>query len=526
MGSALLVLVITCANLSGALLTRTVGRRRELAVRAALGAGRGRIARQLLTESTLIALAGAAVGIALARLALAALGGLALPALPEYVDLSLDAGAVVVATLVTLATGVVMGVLPALSARRSGGGAGLHDSTRGSGEDRGAGRVRGVLVAGQLALSLALLLGAGLLARSLLAMTSAPLGFDPDGVLTFSVKGPVPATDAERRLFFDGLEERIAALPGVRNAANTNELPNPAPTRTTLDIESRSAASGEFAPVAFATVSDDYFRTLGIRIVRGRAFGPQDGAAAPRAIVISEGMANRYWPGVDPIGARLRLGARAEDAPWSTVVGVAADVRNDPTRPVAEPMAYGTHRQDALRSSRSYVVRTDGAPLALVEAARRELGVLDASVPMDRIATLDARVSAGFRPRTLPAVLLGAFAALALLLSSVGVYALFSSMAAARTHEFGVRLALGSSPRAIAALVLRQGALWMLAGLAGGIVGAIVIARALRSLLYGVSPLDPVAFVASLGALVACAAVALLLPVARAARTEPHTILH
>jgi predicted permease len=525
MGSALLVLLIACANLAGALLARTITRRREFAVRVALGAGYGRLVRQLLTESTLLALAGALAGLLLASFGLALLRQLVLPALPAYADLSLDRGAILVTTFVALCTGIAVGIVPALAARRSNTQETLRKSTRGAGEGLRSRRLRGVLVSGQIALCLSLLVGAALLARSLLAMTSTPLGFDPDRVLTGSVKGPLPARDETRRQFFDRLEERALSLPGVTTVATTNALPGPALSRAALAIRDMPWPTEEGAPfLPFATVSDDYFRTMRIPVLDGRTFGPQDAMDSPRVLVVSETMARRYWPAGDAVGARIRLGP-ATNEPWAEIIAVVGDVRNDPARVLPEPMAYESSRQSLLRSSRIYLIRTTGDPLALTRPFRRELTELDATVPMNDVVILRSYLGDNLNVRKLPALLMTAFAALALVLVSVGVYALFSSMAVARQQEFGVRLALGSSPNAIARLILRQGVVWMLAGLAGGVIGIVVITRAMRELLFGVAPLDPISLGVAAAALLVVAAIALLIPVRRASRANPRAIL-
>jgi hypothetical protein len=270
-------------------------------------------------------------------------------------------------------------------------------------------------------------------------------------------------------------------------------------------------------------VSDDYVRTLRIPLREGRTFGPEDRPGAPPAIVITEAMARRYWPRGGALGARFRMGPDPNSTPF-TVVGIVGDVRNDPTRAEAEPMTYVSRRQ-APFDPQTFLVRSSGDPLALTGAVRRELAALDPGVPLHAAAPLEAVLAEGLSGRRLPVVLMAAFGALALVLASVGVYAMFASMAAAREREFGVRIALGSTPGAIAGLVLRQGGAWMALGLAGGAAGIVLVARALRTLLYGVPPFDPVALGLALAALLVCAAVALLVPVRRATRVDPITAL-
>jgi len=522
MASAGLVLLITCANLAAAMLSRTLSRRQEFAVRVSLGAGRGRLVRQLLTESTLLAIAGGAAGLLLASLGLAVLRKLALPALPAYAALSLDRGAVLVTSLIALGTGIAFGVAPALSAGRT---STLREGARGASESRRTRRLRGALVAGQIALCVSLLAGAGLLARSLWAMATAPLGFDPDGVLAVTIQFGTHKYDDEKLAarFYDEVEERLRALPGVTAVATVSELPSPRMNSNGLGIEGVTWPAGEGQPfITYATVSDGYFRTLGIPLLRGRTFGPADRPDTPRAIVISQSMARRYWPKGNAIGARIRLGPNLE-GPWSEVVGIVGYVRNDPARPEPEPMTYGSRRQEAWASA--FLLRTKGDPLALLPPFRRELAAIDPDTAISKASPLRSYLAEGMAGRRLPVVLMTAFGLLALLLASVGVYAMFASMVAAREREFGLRVALGSTRQAIAGLVLRGGAAWMAAGLAAGAVGVVAVARLLRNLLYGVPPFDPIALGASVITLLACATVALLVPVRRAARVDPITVI-
>jgi len=526
MASAGLVLVITCANLAGALLSRSLSRRKEFAVRIALGAGGGRLVRQLLTESMVLAVAGGVTGLVLAAAGLSALRHLALPVLPAYADLSLDRGAVIVTLLLSLVTGLAFGLVPAVSVGKGNTQSTLRDETRGSSEGRRARRLRGVLVAGQIALCVSLLAGAGLLVRSLWAMATAPLGFDPNGVLAVNLQVPSMAynTAESRARFFDRLEERVRTLPGVRSVASTGELPSSHMNRNGLSIEGVTWPAGEGQPfIAYASVSDDFFRTMRIPLREGRTFGPQDRPGAPQSIVISEGMARKYWPNGGAVGARIKLGPN-ETMPWMQVIGVVGDIRNDPARPQPEPMTYAASRQDPW-GTRTLLVRTTGDPLALVKPVQREVAAIDPSFAIHDPSPLSAIVSDRLSSRRLPVVLMTAFGALALLLASVGVYAMFASMAAAREREFGVRVALGSTRAAIAGLVLRQGGVWMALGLVVGAAGVVVVSRMLGSLLYGVRPLDPVALGAAAGVLVVCAIVALLAPVRRATRADPISVL-
>ncbi|HUQ81515.1 MAG TPA: ABC transporter permease [Gemmatimonadaceae bacterium] len=526
MASAGLVLVITCANLAGALLARTISRRKEMAVRVALGAGRGRLVRQLLTESMVIALAGAAVGLALALAGLGALRTMALPGLPPYADLSLDAGTAVATLAAALFVGCAFGLAPALAAGRWQPQGTLREETRGSSESRRSRRLRGMLVSAQIAVSLSLLVGAGLLARSLWAMMSAPLGFEPSGVLTGRVELPRSryATPEVRAQLFRRLEERLATLPGVTGVTSTTQIASPTMSSNVLSIDGVTLSGDGPTFIPYMSVSDSYFRTLGISLRQGRTFGAEDTPDAPPAIVISEAMARRYWPSGGAVGARIRISPHTAER-WGVVVGVVGDVRVSPAIVAPQAMAYASNRQDFLWTGRDFLVRTTGEPNALLRPVQRELAAIDASVPLRDPKTLAAIVDERLAGRRFPVLLMSAFGVLALALVSVGVYAMFASMAAAREREFGVRVALGSTRGAIAALVLRQGAGWMILGLVGGMVGVVFVARFVRDMLYAVAPYDPIALGIALAVLLTCGIVALLVPVRRATRVDPITVL-
>lgn len=521
MASAALVLLIACANLGGALLSRTIERRGELAVRIALGAGRGRIVRQLVTETALLALAGGVAGLAVAAAGLAVVRGLAPPALPPWADLSLDTGVGLLMMGIALGAGGLIALAPLAAAGAARPQTALRERFATRGETR-SGRLRGPIVAAQVTLCLSLLAGATLLSRSLLEMTSRQPGYDPEGVLTVAVKGPLPATDEARRQFFVQLETSIAALPGVIAVARTSELPRPSITRTAIAGYDRTDAVPADVPAAI--VSDAYFEAMRIPVLDGRVFGPEDGLDSPPVVVVSQSLARRYWPAGDGIGARMRLGTDTLDPP-ALVVGIVGDVHNDPAREAAEPMVYTTSRQSLLRGIQTYVVRTAGDPLELVGPFRSQLRALDPAVPMDDAITLQALRDASVSPRRLPAVMLTAFAGLALLLACVGVYALFAALAVSREREFGIRIALGSRPSDLAALVLRQGGGWLLAGLVTGVFGALATARALRGLLFGVSPLDPLAMLIAVSVLLFFGATAMLVPIRRVLRLDPRTVM-
>jgi putative ABC transport system permease protein len=349
-------------------------------------------------------------------------------------------------------------------------------------------------------------------------MASTPLGFDPTGVLTARVRLPTrdyPTLEIRAR-FHEQLAERLRHIGGVDAVAVANKAPTGDPRRDPFSFE---GAPKDAAPVVYASVSDDYFRTLRIPLREGRTFDASDRAGAPPTAVISESMARRYWPAGRALGSRIRL---AGD--MVTIVGIVGDVRNDLARPDAEPMAYRTDRQESTQRV-AILLRTRGDPLALVKPLQSELAALDRSLPLQDAMTLAAAVGERLAARRLPVMLMTAFGVLALLLASVGVYGMFAGMAAAREREFGVRMALGSTPQEIAALMLQQGAGWMAAGLAGAALCTMVIVRLLRAMLDGVPPFDPIALSMAVAIMFGCATVALLIPVHRAIRMDPMVAL-
>jgi putative ABC transport system permease protein len=527
LASAGFVLLVTCANLAGVLLSRALSRRREFAVRVALGAGRGRLVSQVLAESGLVGLAGGAAGILFATVALPAMHGLLSRSLPSHAALSLDGGTVLAAAFVALLVGLAFGAMPAVAVTSSDPQTVLREEARGTTETRRARTLRGALVACQLALCISLLAGAGLMGRSLLAMSSAPLGFVPEGVLTATVRLPPREYSAQeaRTAFFQQFTERLRGLPGVEDVATTTSLPTDVEQRVGFAVEGVSR-QGEAEPfVLFSAVSDDYFRVLRTPLLQGRVFDARDRrvAAAPPAAIINESAARRFWPLGGALGAHVRLGPD-RTAPLAEVVGIVGDVRNDRAHPDPEPMVYMSSRWLSQSIAR-FLVRTNSDPLALARSAQRELAALDGGLVFDQPMLLTEVTGRGLASRQLPAVLIAAFGGLALLLSSIGIYALFGSMVAVREGEFAVRMALGSQPAAIARLLLWQGGIWIVAGLAGGAVGIVFVARLVRGLLYQVSPFDPVVLGLAVAVLGVCATIALLVPLRRAMRVAPADIL-
>jgi predicted permease len=356
-------------------------------------------------------------------------------------------------------------------------------------------------------------------------MTTAPLGFDADGVLSVRVQPPPRDYDTREALrqLYDAFLDRLRALPGVTAVASASSIPTAVFSRMGFTLEGTTPSDGPPSVALFAAVSDDYFGTLRIPVRQGRTFDARDRPDAPPVIIVSESLARQHWPGGNAVGSRLRIGPDV-NAPLMEVVGVVGDVRNDRAAAGAEPMLYSPMRQMPWPFA-NVIVRAEGDPLALVRPIERELAAIDPALALHQRTTISALLADGLAGRRVPVLLMTAFGSLALLVACVGVYALFAGMAGAREREFGVRMALGSRPLGVAALVLRQGSVWLLAGLAGGSVGVVLVTRLVRGLLYDVTPFDPLTLAASAAVLVACAAIALVMPLYRAMRVDPATAL-
>jgi putative ABC transport system permease protein len=524
MASAGLVLLIACANLAAAMLSRTIARRKEFAVRISLGAGRGRLIRQLLVESVLLAAVGGVVGLLIANAGLAALRSANIEALPDYANLSLDGGAIAFTFILALITGAAFGLTPALSVGRAQPQTILRDESRGASESRGAGRLRGLLVAGQVALCLSLLAGAGLLTRSLWLLASAPLGFETKDVLGFTV--PLRSTRYEapepRTAFQDELMEKIRAIPGVEDVAITSFMPTQVQNSNGVVVVDRPPSNESIPFILTQNVSENYFEMMGLTVLEGRAFTKADRGDTPPVAMVSESMARRFWPNGGAVGSHIRVGPDPESTPIE-VIGILRDVRTSLAETTSEPLLYTPVRQGWWGFS--FVVRTSGDALSYAEQVRKTLAEMDPTLPMADVTTLDDVIDEGLASRRLPMLLMVSFGALALLLACIGIYALFANMAISREREFGVRMALGSTRSAVAALVLRQGALWMGIGLLGGAIGVFAVSSALRSLIYGIAPLDALSIATAVAALVVAAAIALAIPVHRATKADPLAVM-
>jgi predicted permease len=525
MGAAAMVLLIACANVGSLLLTRTMARRQELGIRSALGAGRGRIVRLLLTESTALALAGGALGFVVAHWASRALLAVAGPRFTTaYPASSFDVSVLLVTLGVALLTAALFGIGPALA------GAGpdlrdaLHDAGRGSTSGQTRYRARATLVAAQAALAVMLLIGAGLLIRSLYHLQRVQLGFDASRLLTLRIDLPGAKYDTRERgnQFFDALHARLRAIPGVDAASSTGIMPLRGGASSSLAIRGRPVPEGELPEVGYVSVAHGYFETLRIPVRQGRTFDRRDNASSAGVMVISESIARREWPNGGAVGAFVRLGPDPSQ-PWSEVIGVVGDVRQGGPASDTRPTVYAFQHQDYW-SGRDVVVRARDAT-EIGSAVRAAVHELDPRLPITRMRTMNEVADEVLAEQRLPMTLMTAFATLALVLAAVGLYGVMSYIVTARTREFGVRMALGAPRGSVLRLVVRQGVGTVAIGLTLGLIVAALTTRLLAGLLFGVRALDPLTFGAVPAVLLLVALAACWLPARRATKVDPISAL-
>jgi putative ABC transport system permease protein len=515
------VLLIACGNVANLLLARSETRRTEMAVRSALGAGRGRLVRQLLTESVVLAALGGALGLLLAFWGIDVLRSLRPDGLPRLESIRLDTAVLLFTAGVAVVTGLVFGTAPAIMASRPRISETLKEGGRGV--SPGAGRLRGVLVSAQVALSLVLLIGAGLQVRSLTRLLHVDPGFDTSNVLALSVSLPDRRypDGAAQSDFFARAVEAVRALPGVESAAAVSTVPLSGDQIifSLEEIEGMPpAASGDHQSAYWYSITPDYFRTLRLPLKRGRLFGEQDRAGGARVMLINEAFARRMFPGVDPLGRHVRVGIDGDVR--REVIGIVGDVRHDGldqevTMQMYEPLAQRPW------DSMSVLARSAVPPSTLGPAARRAILDIDREQPVSSADTLDQIVARSTGQRRFSLLLMAVFAGTALVLTAIGLYGVVSYFVSLRTHEIGVRLALGATRREILALVVRQGMSLAALGLAAGLVGALGMTRLLAGLLFGISPTDPLTFAGTAAMVVVVTLCATAFPAWRAARVNP-----
>jgi putative ABC transport system permease protein len=524
MGAVAFVLLVACVNLANLLLSRSAAREREVAIRAALGANRARVVRQLLTESLLLAGLGGALGLLLACWGMNSLLALAPADMPGIDSVGLNTQVLGFTLLVTLATGLLFGLVPALGISNPDLQACLKESSRGSTEGSRSHRLRGLLVAAEFSLAFVLVIGAALMVKTLIRLSHFSLGFNPDHVLSMRIplRGPQYKSHREEAEFFRRLLAQVQTLPGVLSASVTSGLPVANWAGMGFVTENDPHPAPELMPDAnYLVIAPHYFQTMGIPLRAGRAFSDGDTERSQRVVIVNEELARRNWPGQDPIGMRLRTGTD-ENLPWLTVVGVAANVRTMGPDAEFQPELYIPYTQYPwLLSPRLMVVRTTVDPLAMTSSIRREVLTLDKNQPVSEIRTLDQVAGETAAQRQFLMVLLGIFAALALILAGVGIYGVLAYSVARRTHEIGVRMALGAARADVMKLVLAQGLRFAFFGVLAGLAGALLLTRVLASLLFGVSPTDPVTFALVTGLLALVAFLACYIPARRATKVDP-----
>jgi putative ABC transport system permease protein len=520
------VLLIACANVANLLLAKATARQREMAIRTSMGASRRDIMGQMLTESVVLAVAGGALGLLLATVLFRALLRLAPETIPRLDQVGLNWGVAGVALLLSLATGVLFGLAPAWYAAR----VNLHVLLQEGGRTTGSRmRLRGFLVAGQVAVTLMLLAGAGLLIRSFAELAGVDAGFRPDHLMTARL-APAPfryqgRSDLQRELARNILRN-VSVLPGVRSAALSTDVPLLGNPGYILRFEGFPAVTPAQAAVAnYFSVTPAFFRTMGMRLVRGRAFTDADTDLSPPVAVVNQTLADRYFPGQNPIGRRLEITFNVPPY-WREIVGVVADVRSDGLDQDTPVQVYTAYLQtpSLLRgfvSAVTVLARTAGEPGALAQPMKEAILAVDRTQPVYAVQAMTDVVSTSLAERKLSLVVLAFFAASALLLAAVGVYGVMSYHVTQRTGEIGLRMALGAQPRDVVWRVERQGMALVAAGAAAGLVGAWFLTRFLQPLLFRVSPRDGVTFGVAAGVLVAVSLAACYLPARRASQVDP-----
>ena len=527
------VLLIACANVAHMLMARGAARQKEIAIRTALGAERWQIIRQFLTESMVLAVLGGAAGMLLAYFGVRLLRALGPASIPRVDSIGLDWTVLGFAAVITLLTGIVFGMVPALQASGMPLRDALQESGRGSGESVRRNRLRDVLVGSEFALALLLMIGAGLMLRTFYALRAIDPGFNPHHVLSaeISVAGSREAEPSLRQAFYQQVLQRVAALPGVESVGAINHAPLVGDQwGFSFAIQGRSPAKpGDSPSAVYRVIFPGYFKTMNITLARGRDIADNDNLNAPGVVIINERMAHTYWPGEDPIGKRITIEDSAKNPVWLSVVGIAQDTKQSDWTgtPAPEMFLPALQSKEYLQGDSSHlqyitlVARTAGDPAALANEVKSIVASLDRNVAVSEVVTMDQAIDDdNARPR-FELWLLGVFAGVALLLAALGIYGVMSYSVSRRTHELGIRMALGAAREDVVRMVVMQGMRLALVGGACGMIAALLLTRLMSNLLYGVQSTDPVTF--ATGALVVCgvALLASYIPARRATRVDP-----
>jgi len=521
LGAVGCVLLIACANLANLLLARATARHREISIRAALGASRARLVRQLLTESVLLSLCGGVAGLILASWGLDALLALAPTSLPRISEIRLDSSVLIFSLALSIITGLVFGVAPAWLAARADVNEALKQGTRGSTEGGARGRMRSALVVIEVTFALMLLGGAGLLARSFIQLAHVDPGFIPENatLLRLSLPQKKYALPEQQTAFADSLLERVRALPGVHAAGVTHSMPLVSDYVLGFNIEGRPAiAPSDLPSTNYYAVTPDYFKAMGIRLIRGRVFTPQDDAKAPRVAIINETMARQHFANEDPIGKRINI-TNGPDT-WREIVGIVGDIKQYGVDKTSSAQSYEPFAQVPFASV-NVVVRTNGSPAALLGALRPSVYAVDKDQPVGAIRPLEEIMADSIARQRFAMTLLGVFSGVALVIAAVGIYGVMAYNVVQRTGEFGIRMALGAQQRDVLRLVLTQGGKLIGLGLLLGLLATLAASRAMGSMLFNVSAYDPITLASITVLLAVVALVACFSPANRATKVNP-----
>ncbi len=519
-----LVLLIAVFNVGNLLLARAAVREQEIAIRLSIGAGRKRLIQQLLTESIVLALAGGGIGVFVAFICTRLLRASPPPGIPRLESLSIDGRVLLFTLLLCILSGVAFGLVPAIGATRPNLSMILQEAGRGGGEGLRRRRLRNIFVVAEIAIAAVLLAGAGLLIRSFLTLGEVPIGFGarPDHLLSMQVAPSGDTYGQQQRLaiYWDAVIREVGSLPGVRSAALSIWLPpDHAAMSDSFEIQGKTPPDGgPVVPVPI--VSNGYFRTLEIPLLRGRTFDGRDTPASPPVTIISENLARRYFPGEDPVGKHLKHGGPQSTNPYMEIIGVVADIKYEGAGSPDEPVYYESSSQVPDRPM-WLVVRTHDDPHQLIPAIRNRVAALDGNVPISHIGTMDESMYASVALPRFRSILMGAFALIALLLATIGIYGVMSYSVLQRTQELAIRLALGATRANVIGRVVGHGIFLALGGIMIGSVGALAFVRTLRSMLFNISPSDPAIFSGVALLLFAVAVTASYIPALRAARKDP-----
>ena len=520
-GAVAFLLLIACANIANLLLARAASRKKEIAIRTALGASRLRVLRLLLTESLMLSLAGGGIGFLLALWGTDALMALEPDNIPRLNEVGVDARVFLFTLAVSVVTGIVFGLIPGMRAARPDLNEALKEGSRGSMGSAGSKRTRSVLVALEVALSLVLLVGAGLMIKSFWRLQQTNLGFNPENVLAVSLTLPESRypEDRQRASFFQEALARLQSVSGVQSAGATTSLPLTLSVNgSDFRIEGQpEPEAGKELIINISSVSPGYFQTLGVPLMKGRDFSDRDNKDAPETAIINNDLARTYFPNEDPIGKRIKF---TDTETWISIVGVTGDVKQLGQDIGVKPEIYFPYLQ-VPAASMSVVVRTANEPLSLTGAVKTQIQIIDKDLPIDDAKTMQQLLANSRSGRRFNLILLTGFALVALVLAMVGIYGVMSYTVTQRTHEIGIRVAVGAQPRDVFRMVIGQGMMLAMIGVAFGLVGAFALTRLMKTMLFGVEATDPATFVSIALLLTGVALVACYIPSRRATKVDP-----